>query len=875
MKKKYPLLSAFLLFSTMACATHIIGGEIYYDHLGGGQYRVTLDLYRDCSPANTNNTGFDGTVPIRAFHASGVEAAVQNVPYSGETIIPVVSPSPCLSFPPNVCVATSRYQALFFLPPSPGGYTISYQRCCRVPSIVNLVQPGDQGLTCTVRIPGQPNVMNSSPRFNSYPPIVICMGEDLVFDHSANDPDADSLVYSLCTPLRGGTPGTPAPMPLPPPYQEVTWSAGYFATNQLNSSPVMTIDPLTGMLTARPTQQGAYAVGVCVEEYRDGALIGKSSRDFMFTVVACDPNIVAAVAPQPAAQACTGLSQQFVNQSINAQFWHWDFGDPTTSADTSSQMSPAWTYPSPGTYMVMLVANPGWPCADTVYREYFVNLPFDLDIVAPPDTCGAAELSLLVTGDFGPSADIEWDLGATTVPATSTENPVSALFAPVGPLTVTATVSYNGCTQSVSAVVSAYGFPTAAIAPQDRFCEDLTVEPVDLSEGAVEYRWDFGDPATLSDISLLAAPSWTYTDPGTYTVTLVTSVPGGCKDTATAVFAMYPDPSPSFVSPVVSCPGSAVEFVAEGAFTPAADIAWDLSDAGEPSMANGNKVTAVFQELGEHPVSVYVSENGCAGTYEGSVVVMPYPVADLTSDTHACIGAVFGFNDRSSAATPLSYLWDFGDGVTSTESDPLHQYTEPGVYTVTLTVSTDSGCVGMDTLVLEDHVEVFPRPSAGFLVRPDHGITLFDPRIQVVDNSVGGVQWTYTVEGDTVRTSGFDHAFDEVGSHIITQQVFSEHGCTDTTSRVVLVSGHLFIAPNAFTPDGDGLNDTFAPVLLGVQDYELVIHDRWGHEHFRTRDPATGWPGSGRPSGVYVYTAYITDQNGESHEHRGHVTLVR
>ena len=106
--------------------------------------------------------------------------------------IPVTINNPCLQAPPNVCVEEAVYTVNVNLPPIAGGYNIAYQRCCRNQSIVNLTNPSSEGSTYYVAIPESAlSSCNSSPYFNEFPPLALCIGEELVFDHSATDPDGD------------------------------------------------------------------------------------------------------------------------------------------------------------------------------------------------------------------------------------------------------------------------------------------------------------------------------------------------------------------------------------------------------------------------------------------------------------------------------------------------------------------------------------------------------------------------------------------------------------------------------------------------------------------------------------------------------------
>jgi gliding motility-associated-like protein len=110
---------------------------------------------------------------------------------------------------------------------------------------------------------------------------------------------------------------------------------------------------------------------------------------------------------------------------------------------------------------------------------------------------------------------------------------------------------------------------------------------------------------------------------------------------------------------------------------------------------------------------------------------------------------------------------------------------------------------------------------------------------------------------------------------VITLEVVSENGCPDSTTRTVFVSDHIFWAPNAFTPDGDGVNDMWQPVVIGVREYELEIFDRWGALRFRTTDPGEGWDGDGSAHSVFTYRARIKEWGAFSKEYVGHFTLIR
>src|SRR4051812_38650650 len=189
--KRAVILILFALIVQKSFATHIVGGEIYYDYLGGSNYRITLKVYRDCY---TGMAPYDNPATIFIFNSSGAFIDSVEIPFPGSVTLPVTISNPCFTPPTNICVEEAVYVTTVHLPNSPGGYNIVYQRCCRNNTILNLISPGSVGSTYMAHIPDNTVAPgNSSPRYNNFPPIFLCSGVPLLFDHSATDPDGDSL----------------------------------------------------------------------------------------------------------------------------------------------------------------------------------------------------------------------------------------------------------------------------------------------------------------------------------------------------------------------------------------------------------------------------------------------------------------------------------------------------------------------------------------------------------------------------------------------------------------------------------------------------------------------------------------------------------
>jgi len=540
MIRKLCALAFFLGTVTSVKATHIIGGEIYYDHLGGGLYNVTLTLYRDCT-----GIPFDGTAVIGVFDGVNFNLLqVQQLTFPGGSNVPIVLETPCLSFPPNVCVQTTSYTGLFNLPLTPNGYILTYQRCCRTDEIGNLISPGDLGLTVTTRIPGESVPVNSSPRFNELPPVALCLNSPLVFDHSATDPDGDSLVYSLITPYNGGTATNPQPNPpLPPPYEPVPWGAGYSESYPIDSDPAIAIDPVSGELTLTPTLQGSYNVGVRVQEFRNGELLSESRRDFLFKVVACDAAVVSAIQQQTV--FCEGLGIQFQNNSFGATEYYWDFGDPDTDADISTDANPLWVYDEQGTYTVMLIANPGTTCADTSFVDYLVYTTPSPVVIPPPPFCGNDPVVLVADGDFPAGSSILWQLGSGSVPQTSTDSIVTVQFSGPGTHEVTLIVAQNGCTGYYTDNVVNYGLPEASFTadplPPQQIGTSVIFTDTSSPNGGVITSWNWAMQGSVFAPSDPIA-EWNGGWPGNYEVVLTITTADGCTDQASMMYEVLGGP---------------------------------------------------------------------------------------------------------------------------------------------------------------------------------------------------------------------------------------------------------------------------------------------------------------------------------------------
>jgi gliding motility-associated-like protein len=614
--KKYLIAFILFLFSIKGYSTHIVGGEIYYDCLGGNNYRITLKLYRDCI---NGVAPYDNPASIGVFNSAG--ALIKNLLVSFPGSTPVTNNlNPCLIPPTNICVEQAIYDTIVNLPAIAGGYDLTYQRCCRNNTILNLVNPQDVGATYTCHIPDAAlAATNSSPRFNNFPPIFLCANNPVNFDHSATDPDGDLLVYEFANPYDGASSLNPMPQPPSAPnYPLVNFLPPYSATYPMSSSPAMAVNPVTGLLTGTPNIIGQWVVGVRVKEYRNGQLLSINMRDFQFNVVTCPPSPVSSVPAQTS--FCNGMTVNFQNNSVNGTTYHWDFGDTLIKNDTSNVKTPTWSYAQSGLYNVMLIVNPGTPCADTAYTTFLVFPLLNPNFLAGAPQCFTGNnFSFAAAGAFSGNGTFSWSFGPNASPATSSSKNVSNVsFNAPGTYPVTLTVSENGCNMSFVDTVIVLPEPKLAYNPPPvTGCVPLTVQFSDSSfsdPSITSIIWNFGDGST----SMQNDPNHTYTVPGIYNVSVSIATNNMCIGSMTFQVPGMVTVHPSPVAGLTANPLTVSIFDSLVTFTDqslGATSCWIYFGDGDSSNNCGG--THLYPSSGDYTVTQIVqNEYGCRDQYE-------------------------------------------------------------------------------------------------------------------------------------------------------------------------------------------------------------------------------------------------------------------
>jgi len=513
------IFSLFLIGQSGFCA-HLVGGEIFYECLGNGKYMIGFKVYRDCTVLpGQGATSFDDQINITIFRgADDVEIGSYMLPrIMDEDTLPLVVSIPCLVDTPSVCVASMEYRDTIDLQVPLGGLYITHQRCCRPQGVINLVNSSSYGTSYTTHIPDSTIAdCNSSPRYNSVPPILLCSEIYTDLDYSASDKDGDSLVYSFCEPLDGGgqqfnppnNPNSPVPIPaLGLPYSSIQWANGFSDNFQISSLPAIEVDSTTGIFTGRPVGQGSHAVAVCVQEYRNGVLLSENRRDFLLNLVACE--IDAAAAIDSLLEECIGFDIQFYNQSTLGNSFLWDFGDTTTNDDTSRALNPLYTYPDTGTYNIMLVSE-GQVCNDTSYIEYRVQHKIEPYFDPPKPECfDRHKFVFEPEGFYRSTTNMTWNFDSLYTVVSEEAEPTDYItFDNVGIYKVHLTYEDLGCVKSYTDSVEVWPNPdftiregtTTQCAP---FAKSYSVKTVDAHKPRFTWYLDSTLQSEMSTMSIL------------------------------------------------------------------------------------------------------------------------------------------------------------------------------------------------------------------------------------------------------------------------------------------------------------------------------------------------------------------------------------
>lgn len=281
--------------------------------------------------------------------------------------------------------------------------------------------------------------------------------------------------------------------------------------------------------------------------------------------------------------------------------------------------------------------------------------------------------------------------------------------------------------------------------------------------------------------------------------------------------------------------------------------------------------------------------NGCKALASVAIMVNPKPNASLVNGKLVgCSPVCASFSLTQSQNTGYTYMWSFGSSIptstiiSSNIFNPEICFTAPGTYSASIFIKSPEGCSA--NVNYTNLITVYPKPIADFSFTPEKPDILDNPDVNFINQSNGANSYYwYNVNAMFSQESNPMCIFTEPGKFLIT--LISSNGqCSDTLSKYITVEDDFFLyIPNSFTPNEDGLNDYFYPVLTGdfsSRNYSFEIFDRWGDLLYRSNNQnETKWNGFYKnelcKDDIYIWKLSFTNSKGKAYEKTGHVTLIK
>ena len=477
---------------------------------------------------------------------------------------------------------------------------------------------------------------------------------------------------------------------------------------------------------------------------------------------------------------CFPLPVQFTDQSSagsgSISVWQWDFGDGNSSA----LQNPAHTYTATGNYNVTLRVTNSAGCITVVTKTSYIRISQGVHAnfsnsqptsCSPPSTVNFQNLST-GTGIL----NYQWTFGDG---GSSTLTNPSHTYNATGSYTVRLIViNTTGCRDTITKVNAVnIGTITASFTSADSVCVNNPISFTNTSAPAPSSAtWDFGDGTT----STLLNPSKSYSTPGPKTVRMIAFF-GACSDTAYKTVFVKNKPISAFTAaPLTSCRVPLTVNFTNGSLN-AISYKWDFGDGGTSLLASPVHTYTLF---GSYTVTLITTNlAGCTDTLvKTNYVDLRQPQVTINNlQLNLCAPITHTFTATIVTNDPVAlYLWDFGDGTTSTAVSPTHTF-PTGTYIIKLYITTSSGCT--DSAVYNPGVIASDKPVANFSATP-RDVCAHLP-VQFTDLSTGNVtNWVWSFgDGGTASVQNPVHLYEDTG-YFSVQLIVWNHGCPDTIRLV-------------------------------------------------------------------------------------------
>ncbi len=527
------------------------------------------------------------------------------------------------------------------------------------------------------------------------------------------------------------------------------------------------------------------------------------------------------------------------------------------------------TLPASGVYNLVVTAG---PCTNSTNKQVIVNPLPTPTLTSNSPVCEGKDLHLLT------------DIGNFNVISYKWTGPVNYLKLAKDPTIVKTTLNQtglyqldvkdiNGCESMAGIQVAIYPNPTVTASGAIVCRYDAATI---TAQGAAGYTW-FGPYLSVNNAASGIVGSAQYADPQQYLV--VGTAANGCTSIATATVTtrMLPVPTISIFPKPRLCVNETATFIAKGG------LSYLWGGPLETTYSGDTLVLPIkYSAMGGTYTLTAIDDANCRGYATALLQVDELPQGTLRGQSlNSCVPfcADYTFDSPLASASLVAVTWEVNNQVFKSKQF-TYCFKRGGEYVVKGSFSdTSANCKKLETFV----VNAYAKPVADFTYLPAKPVESVD-EILFTNATVGGglnkFNWYISDDNYHSENQNINYTFSEPGTYMVAFVVADDNGCADTVVKpIVVIEDFNMYIPNAFTPNGDDMNDEFMPSVRGTKMYDLKVFNRWGALLFQSTDVSRGWDGTFNGDNckqdVYVYQINVSTVHGENKKYSGQVTLYR
>jgi gliding motility-associated-like protein len=497
--------------------------------------------------------------------------------------------------------------------------------------------------------------------------------------------------------------------------------------------------------------------------------------------------------------------------------------------------------------------------------------------------CGNESAVISYTGNAATGAVYSWSFGNGIAVNTSGQDYTISWPVP-GNDSILLYVEENGCFSDTTVSDVVIGSQPVAIAGSDRiFCSSETDTLGGNPVPGVNYSWSpsAGLSSSSSAGTLITLVN---SQPDNDTLLyILTATKGFCESSDTVTVIVKAVQQASISGPSNVCiDNDQVQFINNSQQVTGALFSWNFGNAIPSTAASFSPPVVEFLATGQQWIYLTGSANSCPVASDSLLVTVNAVPASgfVLAGAAGCPPLTVTFTDTSLTQPGSFYLWNFGNGDTSSAQNPQYTYLQQGTFDVTLTVITPDTC--SSTYTAPGAVNAYDLPVPAFTASPQTA-SILNPQISFTSQSVNTNACSYAFgDGATSALCDDIHLYEDTGSYTVYLIATSSQGCVDTASLIITIEAFesLYI-PNAFSPNNDGRNDVLVIGGSAVENFGLEIFNRWGQMVYTSSDITDTWDGSDITTGiavtdgVYVYKLSYKDSSGKKQLRTGTLSVIR